>query len=83
MEAPFLQYGALGASVLALGWFAWTMIQTTIQREKDRADAAEARYQELSESVRAEMVPALIRCTDAVTRVMDLLPDLIAATKRR
>lgn len=75
----FLQYGVLGAVALVLGWFAWS----TIKRERDRADALEARLQALHESVQTQVVPTVTRASEALARVAELLPDLMHAAQRR
>jgi hypothetical protein len=72
-----LQYGVLGLVVLALAWFAWT----TIQRERRRSEDLDARLQALHDSVRTEVVPAVTRATEALARITELLPEMIAATK--
>lgn len=76
-STTLLQYGVLGLVVLALAWFAWT----TIQRERRRAEDLDARLQALHESVRTEVVPAVTRATEALARITELLPDVIAATR--
>lgn len=72
-----LQYGVLGLVVLALTWFSWT----TIQRERKRAEDLDQRLEALHEAVRTEVVPAVTRATEALARITELLPDLIAATR--
>lgn len=76
-QDSLLGYGVVGVVALALGWFAWS----TIQRERARADDLEARLNALNESVRQEFVPAMTRATDALARLMDLLPDLLSANR--
>ena len=76
-SSSLLQYGVLGLVVMALSWFAWT----SIQRERKRAEDLDARLQALHDSVRTEVVPAVTRATEALARITELLPELIAVTK--
>ena len=63
-----VQYGALGVMVLALGLFAWS----AIQRERKRADDAEARYEALQGKLIDVIVPVITRATDAVDQQIAL-----------
>ena len=67
----FMQYGALGGIVVALLWFA----RSAIQRERDRADKAEARNEQLNELIRTEVIPVLTRATEGLLRMTEVLRE--------
>jgi hypothetical protein len=76
-----LQLGVTGIALLALGFYARSSIErerATTDLERQRADKAEARnvelqrqYVELNDSMRTEVVPVLIRQTDAMARLTE------------
>lgn len=56
-----------GAALILLGallWFAWS----TILRERKRTDELESREQDRYQWIRDEVVPALVRSTEALSR---------------
>ena len=65
-----LKQGLLGLIVLVLGWLAWA----TIKRERARADAQD-------ELIRTQVIPALARSNDALSRLADVLPHLAADSR--
>lgn len=67
------QWGVMGAALAALAWFAWS----AVQRERARADQAEAREQKLNEAMRTEVIPVLTRATEAIVRVSEVMPDTV------
>lgn len=78
-EVPALaQYGAIGVLLVVLLGFAWS----AIQRERTRADKAEEREQRLSEAMRTEVIPVLTRATDAMVRVSEVVPEVVAELRR-
>ena len=74
-----LQYGVLGLVVLILGWFSWG----AVQRERRRADAAEERLNSLNEAIRKELVPVMTKSLAATEKLVEVLPDLLAALASR
>lgn len=74
-----LQYGALGVMLLALGWFAWS----AVQRERQRADKAEEREQKLNEAMREQVIPVLTKATEAIVRVSEIVPEVVAELRQR
>lgn len=71
--ALFAQYGVLGVAVVALAAFA----RQAYNREKDRADRAEAKLELLLENVQREYTPTVVRANDLMTnQVVPLLAEL-------
>lgn len=76
-----LQYGVLGIAVVALGWVVLRLvkfIQSLLDRERDliriereRADRAEARVQELHDTIQRDVIPVVTRVTAATDRQTD------------
>ena len=62
LSSTWAQGGAVLVLVGALLWLAWT----GIQRERQRADAQDT-------WIRTEAFPALVKSTEALTRVSDIL----------
>jgi hypothetical protein len=65
------QGGALFLLLAALLWFAWS----TIGRERARADEQDKWHRE-------QVMPAFVAATQALTRLTELLPDLVAGRSR-
>lgn len=74
-------YGAVGVfAAVFLAFLLW-LARTAIDRERARADAAEAREQKLNESMREQVIPVLTRVTDVSARVLEVLPELVSELK--
>jgi hypothetical protein len=83
-QSVFLQYGAIGAILLVLLWFAYGAIKRereATDRERTRAEKAEAEKDELNRVVRAEVIPVLTRAADATVKVTELMADVAAALR--
>jgi len=65
----FLQYGAIGAMLIVLGFFA----RTLIVREQARADRLEEDNKRLNLLVQDKIIPALINATTAIQASQQLL----------
>ena len=71
---PLMQLGFVGVAFVALGWFALSSIRrerTITDLERARADRAETAQDELQRAFRDEVIPVLVRCTDAMTRMTE------------
>jgi hypothetical protein len=86
VTTTLLDQGVLGAIVVALGVFALRLIN----RETSRADDAQRRLDTLQQAIRDDILPAVIRATEAQSRaadvlakVADLLPDVTSALRDR
>lgn len=73
----FLQYGAIGAMLVVLGYFA----RTLIKREQDRSDRLEAENQRLNTITQEKTVPALLEATNALAKTQETL-DRIEQERR-
>lgn len=75
-QGVFLQYGAVGAILLVLLWFAYGAIKRerdATDRERTRAEKAESEKDELNRLMRTEVIPVLTKATEATTRVTDVV----------
>lgn len=75
-QGVFLQYGAVGAMVLVLLWFAYGAIRRerdATDRERARAEKAESEKDDLNRLVRTEVIPVLTKATEATVRVTDVV----------
>ncbi len=86
----YLQYGAIGATVIVLGIVLYRVFakyqqrsDEAYEREKQRADSAEAKYDALQTVMRTEVAPVLARATDAQAKLMDALPEILAMARQR
>lgn len=68
----FAQYGVLGVIAALLIWFA----KGAHQRERDRADRMEEKYEKLNTILLDKMLPALSSATRAVEESTELLRDM-------
>ena len=71
---PLVQLGFAGVALYVLGRFAASAIQRErayTDLERARADRAEQAQDELQRAVREEVIPVLVRCTDAMSRMTD------------
>ena len=69
-----LQYGALG--VMAAFLLVYT--KGSIQRERERADRAEAQIKELNEFIRGELLPKQIEATLVYKQVAEVLGEAVS-----
>lgn len=71
--ALLLQYGVLGIFAVLL------IIYTkgSIQRERDRADRAEAQVKELNDFIRGELLPKQVEATILHKQVADVLGEAV------
>lgn len=67
--AVLLQYGAIGAFVVILGFFAWA----AYKRERDRADRLEQQLQAANDRLIAANERAAERLTEVLTQTRDAL----------
>ena len=72
VTGTLVQYGAIGAMLVVLGFFA----KSLIKREQDRADNLEKDNKRLNELVQDKIVPALINATTAVNSSQQILQDI-------
>src|SRR4051812_41517388 len=75
-QGVFLQYGAVGAILLVLLWFAYGAIKRerdATDRERTRAEKAESEKDELNRLMRTEVIPVLTKATEATTRLTDVV----------
>jgi hypothetical protein len=92
-QGVFVQYGAIGAILLVLLWFAYGAIKRerdATDRERARAEKAESEKDELNRLMRTEVIPVLTKATEATTRVTevvgrvtDVLADVSAVLRDR
>lgn len=89
IEASLAQYGAIGVILLLAIYAIFKLFQRQEQltekslaradaqlaRETTRADDAEAELAELNKLMREQLVVQLVRATDAISRVLELLTD--------
>jgi hypothetical protein len=86
MQSVFLQYGAIGAILLVLLWFAAGAIKRerdATDRERARAEKAESEKDDLNKVMRTEVIPVLTKATDAIAKVTDTLAEASAAFRDR
>jgi hypothetical protein len=74
VASTLLDRGVLGACVLVLGALAWWLIR----REAARADEAQRQVTALHDSIRTDVVAALIKANDVLA---DILPDVASALR--
>lgn len=70
------QYGAVGILAIILAFAVRVLFARQVaahNRDIDRADKAEQQLAELNELIRTQLVEQLVRATDAIGRVADLL----------
>jgi ABC-type transporter Mla subunit MlaD len=77
VASTLLDRGVLGACVLVLGALAWWLIR----REAARADEAQRQVTALHDSIRTDVVAALIKANDVLAKVADTLPDVASALR--
>jgi hypothetical protein len=73
----FLDRGVLGACVLVLAALAWWLIR----REASRADEAQRQVTALHDSIRTDVVVALVKANDVLAKVAEILPDVASALR--
>jgi hypothetical protein len=72
-------YGPLGVMVVALGFIAWRLIG----RETVRADKAQSQNDLLNESIRNDILPAVVKAAELLAKVSEQLPEVVAALRDR
>src|SRR5689334_15273979 len=75
-QSVFLQYGAIGAILLVLLWFAYGAIKRerdATDSERDRAKEAEQALADLNALMRTEVIPVLTKATEATTQVTEVV----------
>ena len=89
IESSLAQYGAIGVILLLAIYAIFKLFarqeqltekslaraDAQLARETTRADAAEAELAELNKIMREQLVVQLVRATDAIGRVIELLAD--------
>lgn len=76
----FLDRGVLGALVVVLLAVTWWFMR----REAARTDEAQRQLTELHETIRTDVLAALIKATEAsatLAKVAELLPDVVSALR--
>ena len=68
----FAQYGVLGVIAALLIWFA----KGAHQRERDRADRMEQKYENLNTLLLERMLPAITSATRAVEESTEIIRDM-------
>lgn len=77
VASTLLDRGVLGACVLVLGTLAWWLIR----REAVRADEAQRQVTALHDTIRADVLGALIKANDVLAKVADILPEVASALR--
>jgi hypothetical protein len=77
VTSTLLDRGVLGVCVLVLGALAWWLIR----REYARADEAQRQVTALHDTIRTDVVAALLRANDVLAKVAEILPDVASALR--
>ena len=74
-----LQYGAIGAFVIVLGWFAYG----AIKRERERADRLEKELADANNKIIDRLAEVLVQSREALVAANDYLRDLAMRRRER